>query len=144
MRSQYKWAVALLSLGLSLAPVLSPSALADDPPKPAAGQGGRRGAGGFIEKYHAMVLQLDLTDDQKSKVDPAFAEAKTAAQDAIKDAAGDRAAMREKMKPIVEALTSKVQAVLTDDQKSKLKELQAAQRGPGGAGGRGPASKPAN
>jgi Spy/CpxP family protein refolding chaperone len=145
MRSQYKWAIALLSLGLSLAPVLSPTALADDPPKPGAGQGapgGRRGAGGFVERYHALVNKLDLTDDQKPKIESAFAEAKTAAEGVQKDAAGDRQAAREKMKPIVEALTAKVESVLTDDQKAKLKELAAADRPAGGR--RGPASKPAN
>lgn len=145
MRSQYKWAIALLSLGLSVTPVLSLTARADDPPKPGAGQGapgGRRGAGGFLERYHALVNKLDLTADQKPPIEAAFAEAKTAVEGVTKDAAGDQQATREKMKPIREALTAKVVAVLTDDQKAKLKELSDAERPAGGR--RGPASKPAN
>ena len=60
----------------------------------------------------------------------------------MKDAAGDKQATREKMKPIVEALRAKVDAVPTDDQKTKLKELRDAARPPGG--GKGPGKKPAN
>ncbi len=132
MRSQ-KWTIALLSLGLATAPAFSGVARADDAPQQGSGQGPGSGhhRGAFLEHFHATVNKLDLTADQKPKIEAAFAEAKTAADAALKDAAGDRDAIREKMKPIMDTLRSKVDAVLTDDQKAKLKELRAADH-PGG------------
>ena len=90
----------------------------------------------MLERLHKNVLSLDLTDAQKPKIEAAFDEAKPKFEAAAKDAAGDRAAMREKTKPIIDDLLKTVNEVLTADQKTKLEELR--KQGRGGQGGQRP------
>lgn len=154
MRLRNAIAIGMLGLGLSLSPAMMSSArAADEPakdapkeaPKPAetpggrrgAGQGGQRQPGQFIERYHQAVLALDLKDDQKTKVEAAFADAKKKLDDASKEGQPSR----EKVQPIREELTKAVNAVLTDEQKKKLQESmpQGGRGGANGQGGRRPA-----
>ena len=129
MRMQNILAASLLALGLSLTPTLLPSAHgADDTAQKQPSQDqprGQRGPGGYLERYHKSVLALSLTDEQKPKIETAFADAKTKMEAATKDASGDRAAMREKIKPIMDDLRKSVDEVLTKEQKDTLAKERA-------------------
>ncbi|MDB5299603.1 MAG: hypothetical protein JWO87_1266 [Phycisphaerales bacterium] len=145
MRFDGKLAVALLGLGLMAAPgLVSGVRGADapkDPPKEAP-QPGRGGPTGFIERFHQSVLKLDLSDDQKPKVEAAFTEAKTKAEAAAKDAGDDRTAVRAKVRPIMDDLRKTVDGLLTPAQKDKLAK-DRPQRGNGnGNGGAGNGQTP--
>jgi len=153
MRLRNAIAIGMLGLGLAFSPTLMSSArAADEPakdapketpkeaPKPAENPGGRGGQGGqrqpgqFLERYHQAVLGVNLTDEQKPKIEAAFADAKKKMDEASKEGQPSR----EKVQPIREELTKAVNAVLTDEQKKKLQESMP-QRGQGGQGGRRPA-----
>jgi Spy/CpxP family protein refolding chaperone len=109
-------AVAALSIvGCSQAPSAGGSA-----PSAQAGAGGG-GAG----RMQAMIAGLNLTPDQKAKVDPILAEMKQKAAAAAGDPDARRAAMRDGM--------TKIDALLTPEQKAKLAAARAAARGGGGA-----------
>jgi len=144
MRLRNAIAIGMLGFGLALSPALVSSAqAADEPakeapkeaPKPAenpgrGGQGGQRNPGQFLERYHTAVLAVNLTDEQKPKIEAAFADAKKKMDEASKEGQPSR----EKVQPIREELTKAVNAVLTDEQKKKLQESMP-QRGQGGQGG---------
>ena len=144
MRLRNAIAIGMLGFGLALSPALLSSArAADEPakdapkeaPKPAetpgrGGQGGQRNPAQFLERYHTAVLAVNLTDEQKPKIEAAFADAKKKMDEASKEGQPSR----EKVQPIREELTKAVNAVLTDEQKKKLQESMP-QRGQGGQGG---------
>jgi hypothetical protein len=82
---------------------------------------------------------LGFTDEQKEKLKTIGGEVAKEMQQAREDAGGDFRAMQEKMTAIRKEATTKVQAVLTDEQKAKWKEmtgapfqLQQQRRRPGG------------
>ena len=66
---------------------------------------------------------LKLTDDQKSKIREINTTTMREATEARESAGDDRAAARTKMISIRKDALSKVQALLTNDQKSSWKEL---------------------
>ncbi|MDP7011965.1 MAG: hypothetical protein QF685_11360 [Verrucomicrobiota bacterium] len=86
------------------------------------GQGGRGGS----------LASLNLTEEQQKKVTALQAANRTAMQELFRD--GDRETMREKMTELRAKYDKQVEALLTDEQKKKYKEMQAqrGQRGPGG------------
>jgi Spy/CpxP family protein refolding chaperone len=101
----------------------------------AAGGGGYGGAGGGrggSGRMQALLGQLDLSADQKSKVQQIMSAARDKAQ-ASDDPDARREAMRDAM--------TQVQALLTPAQKAKLAQLRAAQAG-GGAPPAAPSASP--
>ncbi len=80
------------------------------------GNGGGGGGGG---RMAAMLDQLNLTPDQKTKADAIMAQARQQAQ-----AVDDPDARRQ----VFMASQQQIQAILTPDQKTKLKQLRDAQR----------------
>jgi hypothetical protein len=79
------------------------------------GQGGRGGAvSAATLPIGTLDYMLTLKDDQKTKI----TDAQTALKAAVKDAAGDRTKITEANAKA----TADIDAVLTDDQKAKLKE----------------------
>lgn len=143
MKVRHMLAVGLLGLGFAAAPLLPSAQAADDTPakKPADGGGrGQRGGAGFVERYHDAVMKLNLTDEQKTKLEPAFKDAKEKIEAAVKDAGGDRKAAGEKIRPIMENLRKTVDDTLTQEQKDQLKKdmpQHGGRRGPGGNGNNG-------
>jgi len=127
--------LCLILLGLVIAPTLT--ARADDAPK----ERPKGGPMGLLTRMRATVDKLNLTTEQKPKIDAAFEDAKTKIEAVVKDNAGaDREVMRSKIQPIVKDLMEKVVAVLTPEQQEELKK--ARERAPGkGAGDNG---KPKN
>ena len=86
----------------------------------AAGEGGGHGnGGGGGGRMAAMLQQLNLTPDQKTKADAIMAQARQQAQ-----AVDDPDAKRQ----IFMASQQQIQAILTPDQKTKLKQLRDAQK----------------
>jgi periplasmic protein CpxP/Spy len=89
------------------------------------------------DRVAAMKTKLNLTDDQSAKILAIFKWA-AAKRDSIRNAGGDRDAMR----PVMMQSNQQVQAVLTDDQKAAYKkwmdDMRAQmQNGGGGNGGGG-------
>ena len=85
------------------------------------------------DRAKAMQTQLKLTDDQTAKVTAIFTTA-AAKRDSIKNAGGDREAMR----PVMMEANQKIQAILTPDQLAAYKQMMADMRAKmqnGGGGG---------
>jgi protein CpxP len=103
-------------------------------------QGG--GGGGMRmtpeDRVAQMKTSLKLTDDQSTQI-LAILKAGAAKRDSVRNAGGDREAMR----PIMMETNNKVQAILTDDQKAAYKKMmddmraKMQQNGGGGGGGGG-------
>jgi Spy/CpxP family protein refolding chaperone len=121
-----KHIIALIAMAASFAviPAFTSTVRAADEPRKE-----RPGGGQFLEKYREVIEKLDLSTDQKTKIDAAFADAKTKIAAVLKDAAGDKEAARGKIRPIFKELHDTVVAVLTPEQKEKL-EKERPQRKP--------------
>lgn len=97
--------------------------------RPGGGPGGRMGM-----NPEARVKQLDeklkLSDDQKTKLTAIFTD-QVEAQKKMREEAqggGDRQAMMEKMQKMRAELETKVNGVLTDDQKKTYKAMLDEQK----------------
>jgi periplasmic protein CpxP/Spy len=93
------------------------------------------------EQAKNLQTQLSLTDDQTAKI-TAIYTAQAAKRDSLMKAAnGDMQAMRGQMRPMMQATTEKIKAVLTDDQKKAYDKMQAERmqrmQNGGGQGGGG-------
>jgi Spy/CpxP family protein refolding chaperone len=138
MESTAKIWQRVLVAGCLLVGFASLSAGAEDtkpPEKPATpptatGANSRPDPAQILKMQRERLDQLNLTDDQKKKLDDLFA---TAADDLKKVDAGDRQAMGK----VMGDLREKIAGILTDEQKAKR-----AQAGPGGPGG--PRGNPAD
>ena len=99
-------------------------------------QGGGGGRMSPEDRVAQMKTNLKLTDDQSTKI-LAIYKASAAKRDSVRNAGGDREAMR----PIMMEANTKVQAILTDDQKAAYKKMmedmraKMQQNGGGGGGG---------
>lgn len=86
------------------------------------------------DRAEAMQTQLKLTDAQTDQVIAIFKTA-AAKRDSIRNAGGDREAMR----PVMMEANEKIQAILTPDQQAAYKQMQADMRARmqqnGGGGG---------
>jgi len=88
-----------------------------------------------FEKLKGMLAQLDLTDDQKPKVDQILSDAQDKAQ-AIKveSKGGDKTAAKEKTKQLFKDTTEQLSKILTTEQRTKLrammKEAKAEKKSP--------------
>jgi len=95
-----------------------------------AGKGPHAARGGGMD---GMLAQLKLDEKQQAEV----AKIKEEMKPEFDKAKGNREAMR----PVMQQYTSKIEAVLTPEQKTKFEELRAQRMkghgagGPGGAGG---------
>jgi Spy/CpxP family protein refolding chaperone len=104
---------------------------ATEQPAPAPGGPGMRRPPISME---AIAKQLDLTDDQKTKVKPIFEAMQKKMQDFRKEAANlapeDR---RAKMKEIRDEIGTKLKDILTAEQFAKWEKLGMGNRRPGAA-----------
>jgi len=87
------------------------------------------------DRVAAMKTQLNLTDDQSAKI-LAIMKDGAAKRDSVRNAGGDRDAMR----PIMMATNAKIKAVLTPDQQTAYQKMMddmraKMQQGGGGGGG---------
>jgi Spy/CpxP family protein refolding chaperone len=111
-----------VSLGL-LAGLAVPFASAKPQAAPAA-QTHEKGMG-MHDKLQAALDSLNLTDDQKAKVNDILADAKTKRQAVLKDSSLNEEEKRAKMKELHESLLAKLNEVLTPDQQAELKSKMA-------------------
>ncbi|MDB6053643.1 MAG: hypothetical protein JWN25_1166 [Verrucomicrobiales bacterium] len=114
------------------------------PATPAPGAGGRqRGAGGPGGRGGAnaitnILAKLDLTAEQNAKLKPILEERTKKMAELRTPGTPPDADSRAKMMALQTEYMGKIEAVLTTEQKDKLKKLQeeaAAARAAGGAGG---------
>ena len=138
----------MLSLAAML--VFSAAAFAGAPqdaqssPQPSAqsGTGHAHGAGeghgrGMMmssdEMLEHMSTELNLTDDQKTKIKPILEEQMKQMQDARQSTSGSQQDRRAKMKQIHENTMSQIRPLLNSDQQKKLEEMMSrrCERGEG-------------
>jgi periplasmic protein CpxP/Spy len=128
--------IALVALSGLLMVGTAGAALAQAP----QGGGGRRG-GVTIEQ---LTDRLKLTPDQVTKITPILADQQTQMGALRGDTSLSQDDRMAKMTKIRTDSTAKINAVLTPDQQTEYKKMQAEmmQRGPGGGGGAPPAGPP--
>ena len=99
------------------------------------GQGRGQGAGGFgarnpeqaVEQYREQVYALNLSDEQKTKLDPVFKEQAEKAKTLAGEVEGLQGRERaEKTMGFAREMRDKVQAQLTDEQRQTLRKNQSA------------------
>ncbi len=81
----------------------------------------QRGANAMTDP--AIVSALKVTDDQAEKVKAIIADSRTEMREAQESAAGDRQAAMQKFNSIRKESSTKVMALMTDDQKKAWKEM---------------------
>jgi Spy/CpxP family protein refolding chaperone len=136
--------IAIAATGLFAGNALQAQDAPKDKPAdaPAGGPGGPGGMRRPPLSADALAKQLDLTDDQKTKIKPILEEMQKKMADFRKDAASlapeDR---RAKMKEIRDGVTAKLKEILTAEQLAKWEKMGPGnRRPPGGAGGPPPAA----
>jgi Spy/CpxP family protein refolding chaperone len=109
---------------------------ADEPAKPAEqsrGQGMARGGSGLaLLRLDAVAKDLELSDEQKESLKKVDDEARTKMKD-LRDSLKD-ASREERMPKLVAAekeITEKVDSVLNEKQRARLKEIRLQVRGAG-------------
>jgi Spy/CpxP family protein refolding chaperone len=142
----------MLVAGLSLATlVFAAPVRAEDKPaggeKPAKKEGAQR-MGGPADRLQKQLDALNLTDDQKAKVNPIIEKLKTDAK-AVMDGPGERKDKAPKLQELAKQAMTDIEAVLTPEQKAQLekaKEEAKAKRGAAGdkGGAKKGGDKPAN
>jgi Spy/CpxP family protein refolding chaperone len=84
-------------------------------------------------KIPALFEQLNLSAEQKTKLEPLFADQQQKIKAVRNDAALSEADKESKIKEIRKAHNQKVNEILTADQQAKLKELRKQQNAQGAA-----------
>ncbi|HYD45987.1 MAG TPA: efflux RND transporter periplasmic adaptor subunit, partial [Phenylobacterium sp.] len=94
----------------------------------------RQGGGAGMMGGQQVIEQLGLNADQRKKAEAIFAEAREKARGGA--ASGDRQAMREAMRKSMQESFTKLEAILTPEQKTKLAAVRAQMQAGAGRGGR--------
>jgi acyl-CoA reductase-like NAD-dependent aldehyde dehydrogenase len=76
------------------------------------------------QQMERMTTQLNLTAEQKPKVEAVLKESSKKRQEIMNDSSIDRSQMREKMQPIMEKQNEKLKGILTEEQFKKYQEMQ--------------------
>ena len=92
-----------------------------------------RQAGGAL---NGMLRQLNLTAEQRAKIDPIVKDATEALAKAREDQSLDARARREKTQAVTRETVAKIRALLTTEQQTKLDELVQQQGRRQGGGNR--------
>ena len=115
-----------------------------EPRGPGGPDGQRRPEPGMmIERMRHNLERLELTAEQKSKVDALLSETEKKLIDLRTEAEKQAVETRGKFRAAIDESRSQIEALLTDEQKAKLKEM-ASPRPPRGEGERpgGPGPRP--
>jgi thiol-disulfide isomerase/thioredoxin/Spy/CpxP family protein refolding chaperone len=135
-RKEFKYWAAVM--GVIFAVLVVGSIRAQPATQPGGGRPGNGGAqrGQFVvERFRQALANIDLTPEQKSKVDGILNQTLDDIQAMPQDLPQDE--RRQKMQTVLSDVREKVRAVLTDDQAAKLRENMQNQRPPNGGGGGG-------
>lgn len=100
------------------------------------GQGGGFGGAAFarnpteaVEQMRAQVTELQLTDEQKTKLETVFKESGEQAKTLASEVEGLQGPERnEKLRPFIADLREKVNGVLTEEQRQTLRKNQATRQ----------------
>lgn len=131
-------AASLIALSVSVPAFAAPAAPAGQAQAAKPGKGKGRAGGGF-KRLDDALAKLNLTAEQKPKVDAAVKTAKDEAKK-VREGAGTPEEKRPKMREIQKNLREKLQAILTPEQQKQFKEATARKKDAAGAAG---AAKPA-
>jgi Spy/CpxP family protein refolding chaperone len=138
----------LLVAGLSLTTMVfaAPSMVrADDAPaqKPAKRDGAR---GDRTKMMEDQLAQLNLTADQKAKIDPIITKLRDDVKKIMDDTTIEQKDKREKVGEAMKTAMTDIKAVLTPDQQAQLEKMQKERRGARGDRGakKKGGDKPAN
>jgi protein CpxP len=131
-RALTKTRVALLLLctgAIGASPLLAqdpmpPSSQQGPPP----GGGGRRGGGMQQMQIEHLTKELNLTDDQVTKLKAIDADSRSQMMALRDDSSVAQDQKRPKMMAIRQAQEAKIKAMLTDDQKTKYDAMMAKMR----------------
>jgi Spy/CpxP family protein refolding chaperone len=99
--------------------------------------GGQRGGGGnqyaplTLVRNEAVQKELNITDDQKTKITDLQASVRTKSQEARTAAGDDRTAQQEAMRKVNADAVKSLNEILTPEQAKRLRELQIQWTGVG-------------
>jgi Spy/CpxP family protein refolding chaperone len=127
MSRTYRWMFACLGVTVICTLAASCASAADDPPAPARqrGQGGR-GGGGDLTSNEKVQSDLQLSDEQKESIKKVADKAREERSSLAGLSQEDR---RAKMQEMRKDMEQKVDAVLNDKQKARMKEIRLQVRG---------------
>jgi Spy/CpxP family protein refolding chaperone len=91
--------------------------------------GGRRGGRGMMMNADRLADQLNLTPDQKTKVESILQEQRTQMSALREDTSMSQEDRRTKMQSIMQDTRSKIRDVLNDEQKQKFDQMATQGRG---------------
>jgi periplasmic protein CpxP/Spy len=118
MKSTRKYLLAVCALAIGFAaPAMHAEDAATPPPKP------KREMRGPVERILGLKEKLGLTEDQVTQLKK-IAEETRDAMKALHEKEGDRESKKDDMKKIQDTAKSKVEAVLTAEQKAKLEAMK--------------------
>ena len=123
-------AVSLIALSVSAPAFSAPAAQAGQTQAAKPGKGKGRAGGGF-KRIEDALAKLNLTAEQKPKVDAAIKAAKDEAKK-VREGAGTPEEKRPKMREVQKNLREKLQTILTPEQQKQLKEATARKKGAAG------------
>jgi protein CpxP len=106
----------LISVTTLSALALSGLALANDPQDAGGDRGGRRGRGGHAS-LERMTDDLNLTPDQKAKIQPILDQARPQLEQIHREA-------MEKTKALMDNVRTQIRPMLTPEQQKKLDEMK--------------------
>jgi Spy/CpxP family protein refolding chaperone len=90
--------------------------------------------GALIQRFQDGVKKLELTDEQKTKLESVLADARKTLDDELRPLLRPdqppSAELREKIRALTEDLRAKVQELLTPEQQQKLRELMQTPQPP--------------
>jgi periplasmic protein CpxP/Spy len=120
---------ALIALGAMAFTSTASLAQAPAPQPPAKAAKAGKGEHGKLAK---VLKQLNLTDQQKADLKPILMDQRTQAKAIREDSKLTPEQKKEKMKDLMKATHEKIAAILTPEQKAKLKELRRNHEHKGG------------
>ena len=116
--------IALAALSLALAAPLAPS-FAQTPPSAPPMHGPHGGGGGRLKK---LAAELNLTDAQKAQMKPILMSSRQQMRAIQADTTLTPDAKAAKLKGLRKSTRQQTMAVLTPDQRAKLKSIRQAKR----------------
>ncbi|MFP6707479.1 MAG: hypothetical protein VCE75_15875 [Alphaproteobacteria bacterium] len=147
-KNQYTLAIVTLASSLTFASTIQAQQRpGQGQQRPGLGQGpgqGQRPSGGGGFSRRNPYESLGLTEKQQGKITAIQEEQRAETRKLFEELRGDgadRQALSDKMTALRQKYQKKTEAILTDEQKKKLADMQA-QRPQGGQGGRGQGQRP--
>jgi len=88
-----------------------------------------RGAPGFLDRFATQLKSMDLSEEQKEKIDKILTDARTAMEPLVEQARSGSQEAREKLSDMFTDTLKKMEGVLNDEQLKKLRDSIKSGRG---------------